>query len=74
MKFYRIDWYDSEPSAQQTDWATTQREANRIGVEAGTSSRVTMVHVPTNKAGLLAFLKEHIWCDAGRSIENASDR
>lgn len=62
MKFYRIDWRDDfEPTAQQTDWATTQREANRIALEAGETSRVTRVDVPTDKAGLLAWLKKEIW-------------
>jgi hypothetical protein len=62
VKFYRIDWRDDfEPTAQQTDWATTQREANSLAVEAGDSSLVTLVEVPTDKAGLLAFLKENLW-------------
>lgn len=61
MKFYRIDWTESEPTALQTDWATTQRQANRLALDAGETSRVREVDVPTDKDGLLAFLKQHIW-------------
>jgi len=43
-------------------------------VEAGDGSRVSAVDVPTDKMGLLAFLREHIWCDAGRAIAKAGDR
>jgi len=74
MKFYRVDWHDDNPTAQQTAWATTERHANRLAVEAGDTSRVSVVDVPTDKAGLLAFLDKHLWCDPQRTIKTALDR
>jgi hypothetical protein len=60
VKFYRIDWEDDEPMAQTVDWATNQREANSIAIEEPTS-RVTVLDVPTDRLGLLKFLKETVW-------------
>lgn len=61
MRFYRITWADDEPTAQTCAWATTQRAANTLAVEAGPSSRVSEVDVPTDKAGLLQFLNTNLW-------------
>lgn len=72
MRFFRVDWPDDEPTAQTTDWATNKRAADRLARESGSpDARVTEIDVPTDKAGLLAFLREHIWCDAGRAIARA---
>lgn len=70
MRFYRVDWHESEPSAQQTEWATSRKQAERIACAAG-DGEITEVDVPTDKGNLLAFLNEHIWCNAGRAISAA---
>lgn len=72
MKFYRIDWPDSEPTAQTTDWATSRRVADRIARESGSpDARIREVEIPLTKAGMLAFLKAELWCDAARAIARA---
>lgn len=73
MRLYRIDWRDSEPTAQQTDWATSLRDAERIARE-NVNAHITPVEVPTTKAGLVSFLKKHVWCDAGAAIATALGR
>lgn len=72
MRFFRIDWPVREPTEQATDWATSKRVADKIARESGDpDARVTEIDVPTDKDGLLAFLRKEIWCDAGRAIERA---
>ena len=60
MRFYRIDWSETDPTAQQVDWATNAQDAARIGNESADFS-ISIIDVPTDKAGLLAFLKANVW-------------
>lgn len=66
MKFYRIDYpvNEVEPTAVQTEWATNKREADRLarqGADGMYEANVKEVDVPTDRAGLLAFLNANIW-------------
>ncbi len=59
MKLYRIQWYPQDESALDRDWASTKRDANRIARESGDEAEVVAIDVPTDKKGLLEFLRSY---------------
>lgn len=59
MKFYRAQWREYEPTASDCEWFTNKRDAEKSARE--NDGRVVEVDVPTDRAGLLAFLTEHVW-------------
>jgi hypothetical protein len=68
VKFYRVNFFGLDPSEQTTEWATSVAAAEKIARDnrcGDYEPSVTPVEVPTDKAGLLAFLNEHIWSHPG---------
>lgn len=69
MILYRIDYGDCERTKfrnneQTVEWASNLRAAERIARENDDGdyhSTITKVAVPTDKAGLIAFLNEVAW-------------
>lgn len=68
MKLYRIDYGDCEGFKRRNgettvEWASNLRLAERIARENHDGdylSRITIVDVPTDKAGLLEFLNRTV--------------
>ena len=60
MKFYRAVWVESEPTAGDCEWFTNKRDAEKSARENHRGS-VKEFDVPTDRAGMLAFLTEHLW-------------
>lgn len=59
MIFWRADWHEDEPTAQNCEWFTNKRDAVQCARECGGSAK--LVNVPTDKAGLLIFLNRKLW-------------
>lgn len=59
MRFHRASWREDEPTAQNCEWFTTVRDAERCARENDGSVRE--FDVPTTRADLLKFLNEHLW-------------
>ena len=60
MKFYRVSWQEPEPTAGDCEWFTNKRAAEKAERD-NYDSRLTEFDVPTDRAGMLAFLNEHLW-------------
>lgn len=68
MRLYRIDYGDCEGfkrrnNEQTVEWASNKRDAERIAREnhdGDYHSRVTVVDVPADKAGLIEFLNKMV--------------
>lgn len=54
MKLFKVRYHPGDPTHLQVEWASSRRDAERLARED--HGDVTEVDVPTDPAGLIAFL------------------
>jgi hypothetical protein len=64
MKLYRVNYYSVCNTDTATEWASSQKAADKIARDnrcGDYEATITPVEVPTDRAGLIAFLNDNIF-------------